>query len=273
MSSTVSSPTMSPATAYTNIFSVAPTSAFSAQTEVDQVNELVAAMQASLGNLGKMFDTVQQEAARVIQVGGEMQTAEHIKKIRKDLSEQDKKQQQNIEEIKKLLQQELDFEIINHLKTLVEAGIMEQIDEIVKEQVAEELPKFFPKELQEEVEHYRQELEQAQQALHNSESRLANSVLRSTNLKEPIHTIYKSDGTISEIFPRDVNSLFNMDTETSQRLMEEYGLEDISQSRERNLNRFMQFCGIGYQLVPTSASSPILYRTKTAGSNNVGIVL
>ncbi|KAI0785869.1 hypothetical protein C8Q75DRAFT_722196 [Abortiporus biennis] len=131
----------------------------------------------------------------------------------------------------------------------VEAGVMEQIDEIVKEQVTEELPKFFPKELQEEVEHYRQELEQVQQALHNSESRLANSVLRSTNLKEPIHTIYKIDGTISENFPRDVNSLFNMDTETSQRLMEEYGLEDISQSRERNLNRFMQFCGIGYQLV------------------------
>jgi hypothetical protein len=28
--------------------------------------------------------------------------------------------------------------------------------------------------------------------------------------------------------------------------MEEYQIPDISDSREANINRFMQFCGVGY---------------------------
>lgn len=43
------------------------------------------------------------------------------------------------------------------------------------------------------------------------ESRRANSQLRSNKLTDPLHTIYKTDGTISALFPRDVKSLFSMD--------------------------------------------------------------
>ena len=51
---------------------------------------------------------------------------------------------------------------------LVEAGVMEQIDDIVKEQVAAEIPRIIPQSLQDEVAHYRKQLEDVQRALHNS---------------------------------------------------------------------------------------------------------
>jgi len=38
------------------------------------------------------------------------------------------------------------------------------------------------------------------------ESRRANSQLRSTKLTDPLQTIFRPDGTISEFFPRDVSS-------------------------------------------------------------------
>ena len=36
---------------------------------------------------------------------------------------------------------------------------------------------------------------------------------------------------------------------TAQQLLEEYDLWDPTKTRERNLNAFMQFCGVNYQLV------------------------
>jgi hypothetical protein len=36
---------------------------------------------------------------------------------------------------------------------------------------------------------------------------------------------------------------------TCKRLLEDYEISDISESRKENLNRFMQFCGVSYQMV------------------------
>ena len=42
--------------------------------------------------------------------------------------------------------------------------------------------------------------------------------------------------------------------ETARQLLEEYGMWNPEKSKERNLNGFMQFCGVNYQLVrPTSS--------------------
>lgn len=36
--------------------------------------------------------------------------------------------------------------------------------------------------------------------------------------------------------------------------MEEYDLPDVTNFREKNVNRFMQFCGVTYQLVRRGSS-------------------
>jgi len=59
-----------------------------------------------------------------------------------------------------------------------------------------------------------------------------------------------TDGTISRHYPKDLESLFKLDAETTNALMSDYELPTSdSNSQDYNLNRFMQFCGVQYQLV------------------------
>lgn len=50
-------------------------------------------------------------------------------------------------------------------------------------------------------------------------------------------------------FPRDLSQLFGLDDDAAMELNDQYGLTDIVEGKERNLNRFMQLCGISYQMV------------------------
>ena len=97
------------------------------------------------------------------------------------------------------------------------------------------------------------------------ESRRANAKLRIDKPGEPLATMFMTDGNVSGRFPKDLTSLFSLDGEfpASQRfetftgvaaedteaLMADYGIPEPSESRDHNLNRFMQFCGVRYQLV------------------------
>jgi len=228
--------------------------------EVTAALDIIAKMKGSLGDLNHTFDALGEQTMQMIRLGGELETAQHVNSVRKQMEAQDAKQQGQIEDVKALLQEVLQNDILEHLRILIEQGVLEEIDEIVQEQVAALLPTYIPQELQDEVAYYRRQLEEAQQALHNSESRRANALLRTTRMDSPLKTIYKADGEVSALFPHDLNALFSMDAETAHELILDYGLGDPSSVRERNVNRLMQFCGLPYQLVrrpaPSSALSP-----------------
>lgn len=81
------------------------------------------------------------------------------------------------------------------------------------------------------------------------ESRRSNATLREDHEDDTLQVIYRADGTVPELYPSSLQALFHMDAATSRTLMAEYGLPDCSDSRERNLNRLMQFLGVRYQLV------------------------
>ncbi|EKM53586.1 uncharacterized protein PHACADRAFT_198009 [Phanerochaete carnosa HHB-10118-sp] len=225
--------------------------------DVLMVNETLRDMGVSLANFEKVFDSLGQQNSQMIQMGGELETTQHLNKVRKEMEESDRKQEAQIEEVKALLENALQHEIVDHLRTLIEAGVLDVIDEVVKERIAAELPRVLPRSMQNEIAGYRKQLQEVQRALHNSESRRANSLLRTSksNLTEELHTIYKADGTISLLFPKNLNALFSMDTETARQLLEDYGMWDSTKSRERNLNTFMQFCGVNYQLIVTASGS------------------
>ncbi|KAJ3483368.1 hypothetical protein NLI96_g6373 [Meripilus lineatus] len=185
------SPLLSPASIHGSLYG-----SLTAPPEVNNVAETLAAMKGSLGNLGQLFDALGHQATQMVQIGGELETAQHLNKVRKEMVAQDKKQEEQIEDIKALLEQALQYEIIEHLRTIIEQGVLDQIDELVKEQVSEQLPTYFPQEIEEELALYRQQLDEVQRAFHNSESRRSNSLLRSDKLSDPLHTIYKTDGTL-----------------------------------------------------------------------------
>jgi len=86
------------------------------------------------------------------------------------------------------------------------------------------------------------------------ESRRANAQLRiGKNDDRPspqLATIHMTDGTVSRHYPKDLEGLFKLDAETTKALMSDYELSSSdTHSQDYNLNRFMHFCGVQYQLV------------------------
>lgn len=59
----------------------------------------------------------------------------------------------------------------------MEAGVLKQIDELVKEQVAAQLPSYFPNGLQEQLDRHMLELDEVNRALHNSLVALAGQII------------------------------------------------------------------------------------------------
>ncbi|OCH93456.1 hypothetical protein OBBRIDRAFT_832561 [Obba rivulosa] len=220
--------------------------------EVVCTQKLLAQMKESLGVLSKSIDSIGEQAIQTVKQKGDPAVARIIESMRKEMDAQDQQQQKQVEEIKSLLQEVLEHDVMQHLRTLIEQGVLEQIDQLVAEQVAEHLKEHIPQELQDEVVRSRKELAEAQQRLHNSESRRANARLSTSWPDDILHTMYKNDGTVSEHFPKSLSTLFSLDADTAQKLLQEYEIPGVSASRERSLNSFMQFCGVPYQLVRTS---------------------
>ncbi|KAJ7125199.1 hypothetical protein C8R44DRAFT_782570 [Mycena epipterygia] len=182
-------------------------------------------------------------------LGGEPQIAQDIENVRRQLADYDKRKQEGIHEIKLILNHVLQCEVVELLKKQVEDDIAREIEELVEEQVALVLKDHIPQDLQDEVAEQQRILEEVRRDLHNSESRRSNASLRSSHEDDTLQPIYKADGSIPDKYPPNLKALFDMDAPTSRALMLEYGLPDCSESRERNLNRLMQFFGVRYQMV------------------------
>ncbi|PPQ93849.1 hypothetical protein CVT25_013558 [Psilocybe cyanescens] len=170
-------------------------------------------------------------------------------RLREQIRGQDQKHKEGLIEIQNILDEILERQVQETMREKVEQEITNQIDELIKEQVAECLKAHIPQELQDEVAMSKKELEELNLRLHNSESRRSNGNLRHSKTDDPLATMFKTDGTVSTQYPKDLKGLFQLDGVTTKALMDEYELPEPSASRDHNLNRFMQFCGVRYQLV------------------------
>ncbi|KAL4263884.1 hypothetical protein AB1N83_004956 [Pleurotus pulmonarius] len=127
------------------------------------------------------------------------------------------------------------------------ATYQDMIDKIVQEQVAACLAAEIPQEVQDEVARTKAELDIVQRELHNSQSQAANEFLREGG-DEKINTIFMGNGEVSSRFPATLKELFALDGATVRQLLDEYEVPIITESREGNLNQFIQFCGVQYQM-------------------------
>ncbi|PPQ64554.1 hypothetical protein CVT24_008456 [Panaeolus cyanescens] len=137
----------------------------------------------------------------------------------------------------------------------VEQEVTDQIDELVKAHVAECLRAHIPQDLQDEIATSKRELERLTHSLHNSESRRANADLRSDKPDSLLATMKMAeDGKVSTRYPKDLKELFGLDNNTTLALMSDYDIERSPGSSEIvNLNKFIHFCGVRYQLVGFAA--------------------
>jgi hypothetical protein len=185
---------------------------------------------------------------------GEVGTTQEIAGLREQMRNQSQKHKDGISEIQGILNNFLQNQVVENMRKQVENEIQNHIDDLVKEHVSECLKDHIPLELQLEVAEGKRELEKLNLALHNSESRRANGNLRSIRPDDALATLLTTKGVVSDRFPKDLKSLFSLDADTLKALMIEYELANPSNTnKDHNLNRFMQFCGVRYQLVRPSA--------------------
>ncbi|KAF9443794.1 hypothetical protein P691DRAFT_778668 [Macrolepiota fuliginosa MF-IS2] len=220
------------------------------QPSASTTRDAYANLAGALGSLAGNYDALHGQTMQIALLGTEIGNAQDVKEFRQQIREQDLRHKEGIAEIQNIIDHILRNEG-DEMKTQVNQEIANQIDEIVKDQVAQCLKEHIPEDLQLEIAKNKQEYEELQLALHNSEARRLNGTLRANNPDETLHTIYMSNGSISPRFPKDLGSLFDLDADTVRALMVDYGLTSVSNIRDVNLNKFMQFCGVRYQLVVT----------------------
>ncbi|CAK5266098.1 unnamed protein product [Mycena citricolor] len=129
---------------------------------------------------------------------------------------------------RRYIDETLSVEVLETMNKQADEAIASIVDQLVDEQVAACLATHIPQELQDQVAEQQKELEELHRDLHNSESRRANAALRTSHEDDSLNTILKQDCTD---------------------LMTEYEIPLVSDSREWNLNRLMQFLGVKYQMV------------------------
>jgi len=219
--------------------------------------ELMSIMKGTMDQLGETFDALNQTGNRVedLQAEPALDSVAQIQALRRHLVYQDRRQQDKMEDIKVILSEVLQGEIVEFLKGVIEGEVEEMIDKEVEEQVAERLQKHIPPHLREMVDAHKKQLDDVTKNLHNVEARRRNAALRHQQGDGTIHPLHLSSAQPSENFPKNLDDLVNVEAEKLANLMVEYGLAP-TESREQNLNHFMKFCHIGYEVVPSAIAPP-----------------
>ncbi|KAJ7503058.1 hypothetical protein B0H11DRAFT_617360 [Mycena galericulata] len=241
-SSDLDSNASSSSSASSNYSLTTPSAVPSAQAIIRHMKSTLEALDETLGELHG-------QTMQIALLGGEPHITQDIENIRKQLKDQDQRQKEGIHEIKLILDDVLQREVVELLKKQVEEDVARETEELVAQQVAICLKTHIPQDLQDEVADQQRILEEVRRDLHNSENRRSNAALRSNHEDDNLQVIYKADGSVPDNYPPNLKALFEMDAATSRALMTEYELLDCSDSRERNLNRLMQFFGVRYQMV------------------------
>ncbi|KAG9014433.1 hypothetical protein FRB93_013558 [Tulasnella sp. JGI-2019a] len=214
----------------------------------NQIRDVLASMKDTLESLGVTFDTLGQHSAKVADIDFEYDYDEQISSLRKHMAQNEKKQDKRMNDVKTLLKDVLKDEIVPHIRNKIEGGVNDQLDRTAEGTISREIARHLPSRLQDKIIEDSQQLLDLEVKLHNSEARRANALIRSNHLNDPLHPLLTAQGNVSHGFPRDLSQLFSLSDDEAMALNDEYGLEDIVEGKERNLNRFMQLCGISYQM-------------------------
>ncbi|CAK5281700.1 unnamed protein product [Mycena citricolor] len=252
----------SEASSMSSLSTPTPTAGTSAKNVILHIKSQLPILDEALGELHAQ--TIQMDL-----LGGDPQMAREIEELRRELISTGETQKRGLEEIQRnalaiihwasgrahaastagYIDETLSVEVLETMNKQADEAIASIVDQLVDEQVAACLATHIPQELQDQVAEQQKELEELHRDLHNSESRRANAALRTSHEDDSLNTILKQDCTVPQSFPGTLKALFDLDGPTSKDLMTEYEIPLVSDSREWNLNRLMQFLGVKYQMV------------------------
>lgn len=222
-----------------------------APPNMDNVHDLMAVMKQTMGALEGTFEALNQTSQRVEELQNEpaLDAVKQIGDLRKQLVKRDRRQEAKMQEIEQLLREVLQHEIVEYLKGQIAQQIEDVIAAEVEEQVALQLGRHIPPQIQESFAANQRQLDEVQFTMKNGEARRANGQLRANNLQGPMAPMMPPNGVVPEDFPDTMATLLAMDGEKVIGLLNHYEITPAS-TREDNLNKFMRYCNIGYQVVP-----------------------
>jgi len=213
------------------------------------VNDLLTMMKSTLNTLGATFDSLGEQSARVASLGPQLDSAHQIHQLRRQMRAQEKHQDARINDIKTLVKDNLKVQIAEHMREQIAEQIKAEIALQTKAEVEGQINNHLPIPLAVQAAESKQQLDEVRVSLMNSEARRHNSHLRSNNLDETLAVLYRADGSSSIHYPANLRTLFSYEPDIARQLVKDYGLVEHT-LREGNLNRFMAFCGVPFNLIP-----------------------
>ncbi|KDQ20206.1 hypothetical protein BOTBODRAFT_27619 [Botryobasidium botryosum FD-172 SS1] len=232
--------------------SVASTDVPDISLDMDGVNQMVSTMKHTLASLGVTYDSLGESKARATLLGPALDQWHRLQKRSREIERLDRAQEEEINQLNVLIRNTLLQSIMDHIAGHVNKHVERIMETEVPLLVKQELAAALPESLLNDVHEHKKELQQVQRALYNSEARLANSLIRSHNIYDALQPLKKKDGSISPHFPPDVPALLAVDDATAKNLLAEYDLPSKEETRERSLTKFLAFCGVHYQSLPTA---------------------
>jgi len=213
-----------------------------------QMRSSLDALDATFLNLNDQTQSV--AALQIVDPGLQRQNLEM------EMQEQDKRQGEKISEIKDLIQRVVANQVAEQIKKMFANEIESLVQREVELRVSQQMAKHIPAGLQNQVDEQKRQLIEVDRNLHNGEARRVNALIKSSNLNEGLRPLLRTNGRQSDLFPHDLMELFARDDNNIRKLLRDFELQESSSSREKNLNTFMQFCGVTFQLIPAPPSTP-----------------
>jgi len=229
----------------------------STEPEVEGINEMITLMKRTLLDLGMTFDHFGEATTKFSGLLPAIKFSHELYRLQKRLEMQDRKHEDQTNELKSLLTNVLKEQIAAHLSIFVQEQIRQKIQERVEGQVREQLQKQIPEELRAQVREHKKQIELVERALYNSEARRANSTLRQRSLNILLRPLRLPNGEDCPRFPKDLATLFALNAESARQLVTDFDLPDAN-NREINLNRFMSHIGVAFQMMTTPSTRPAL---------------
>ncbi|KAJ7125070.1 hypothetical protein C8R44DRAFT_782207 [Mycena epipterygia] len=219
------------------------------QNETENIRAVIGAMSQTLAGLEQSFSSLNATSAELSTLSPGLQdAAREIQALRKQIREEDKKGDKDIQILARTARDDVKLQIAANLRNDILDQIRMEIAAQVKQQVDLQIQEQIPISLKQQSINNKTQLQDARTSLTNSAARKKNSSLRIQNLDESLALVVKADGTKGKLFPADLRSLLSYDSGNVRELIKEYGLPE-DDVREINLNRFLGHIGILFQLV------------------------
>ncbi|OCH92019.1 hypothetical protein OBBRIDRAFT_727680 [Obba rivulosa] len=237
----------------------------STSADIGAVAEYVRALKLTVGALGCTLESLGEQAAGIVDAGATLILERQVNALRGQFEKKQTAQEDRMQGAQKLLRDEVKGQVRGRLAEEANAIVKEVVQREIAQRVRDQqLTAQIPPELQEEVRRSRLEVLLVRIRLHNSEARRQNALIRSSSLHEPLHPLLPLLDTVhgqnmqlieapkaSPLFPRDMTSLIKLSMDSLKALLDNYGLRKSDSSgngvsREKYLNEFMSFIGVGY---------------------------